>query len=1645
MLAALRLPIVIAFALTARMVLLHTDADAQRYRFSHGAGLEPNAPLNVASISFTTDGDLLLSVTQEARVLRLTNDGSVAPFEWPALSESAKPVAPIIAANQKNGVAIFDPNASVLWVNDGGEQTQAEVAFTKSTKLVFGDDGDLYALAKDEVVVMSRLARTKTRLRLPDKPLKKPVDLAINSAGEVHVLDAMANVHVFHPSGRHMRSHLASLRSDDARIATPAALVAFSDGGFAIADQKTCVVVLFDPYGRKTGLLGSRGQGAPGTFKSIDALAWTGAPYPQIAIADRTSNTVQVFSAERAIGVLEPDGNKPSMHPRPYFGAPVKAAVNTTNNGWAMLPADDPTGIICFDEDRKTARFALSGIFKNAVAIAADREGNLYVADAGRRQIVVLDRSGVQLRSFGHQGGYKLGSPTGVVVQSNGTVVVCDSKRKSLTSWTSEGVFEREILPSNKVNWKAPTHLAIDSKDRLYVLDLSSNEVYRTGSNGWPLSLQRIKLRGAKPGTKNGEMAGLIIDRFDQLYTVNKSTGELEVYTWDDVEPELFFRQGERTALPDGFTNTGYLSIDNELFRLFFTANKDASTVAFDFIVTPPTPDDDYNFFIADGTLVVTFQPLNQSYITGYVLLNEARETVVNAVEPRFRIETDEPLSDRPRHYRLASVSRLVQSSPSDGFVDYYSHAMGLLAAKRYDEALTAAKNAIDRMGRNASFRNFMAHQLSATGEHLANSGDIQRAMPYLRLAHSTAPDDPQTIAGYQVGYAAYFRELLAREDLQGIIAEASRLSTSTVLGPIVLASLDSISHELERTASTLSLSRAIMLRRKMVDWAPSNPSYRSALGTVLFSYYGKKYQEGATLAELEGLLGEAERFLVQGVGELSATGKSSERVELTLIDVLIAQERYSEAEQRILTALNNRLKPTASSWPYRLKLSTIYEQRKQYDLSVEQYELVIAETPQNAQHKALYGEALARAGRHDDARKVFEKLLINDRSNAEFTAAIGRIELMRKNYIEAAYQFDRALRFDASRTEWHGLLAEALERSSNSTDALVHYRAAARHEENQLDFYKNRMADMRKAANAKERLIGHLEGMARIFELTGRAEERVAALERLVQLDTDRAEFYYNLGLGYLAVGLVYDAEKSLYRATRLAPENGGFAEAHERALKTRTSTSKSSAPLSIVNVRLNEVFPSLYRNYADPDRLPIGEMVLANNTDGIIIPTEISITIPGVMPSPTRVQPQNLVGFANTTVRLNAIFDEAAVMAQTEDQRLQARIVLTYSHKGTTKKLEHTEPIVIHGRNTIHWADKRRLGSFISPVNEELMAFNTRVNDQLDEERDAGINEALIQSLRVYTALEALGLRYAPDAANNYAVVSVGEGKLDRVHYPTETLVRRRGDCDDFVAVFTGLLENAGVQTGYIDVPGHVFVAVNTGLRPHELTQAGLARNEVIIDQGTAWIPLETTLIGEADFIDAWMSGVARYQAEIKRGVFPELIPMADARKRYAPASFVPNAYEAPIVIDAQQRKRYAVTAEKLRSRLKNEALLAIAARYQREPGNVFVKNKYAVLLAKNGEHDRAEGVLLEALELSPKSATVLNNLGNVATLKGDWVRAINFYNQAFKVKDNDPEVCLNLYTTYLKAGDKQQADVWLAKAVELEPTIQSKYDTY
>ena len=427
----------------------------------------------------------------------------------------------------------------------------------------------------------------------------------------------------------------------------------------------------------------------------------------------------------------------------------------------------------------------------------------------------------------------------------------------------------------------------------------------------------------------------------------------------------------------------------------------------------------------------------------------------------------------------------------------------------------------------------------------------------------------------------------------------------------------------------------------------------------------------------------------------------------------------------------------------------------------------------------------------------------------------------------------------------------------------------------------------------------------------------------------------------------------------------------------------------LKLLSAELNPVFASMQSYYA---KKPFGRIRIKNAERYRLEELSLSFFQAGYMDSPTKVSaPLSLAPGEEAEIELRGVFNDEVFRVEGTTP-LSGEIVCSYMVRG--RNLEQRFPLSyeLYDKNSIIWDDDEKLAAFITPSDSALRNYLAYIRKSCRDAELPGLNEALRVAMATYEALRELNLSYQPDPVTPYAVFRGKDNVVDLVNLPRQTLQRASGDCDDLTALYCALLECAGVETGFITVPGHVYPVFNTKL---PLRSAGLVAAEpslVIPVDGESWLPVEATLVESSAFDEAWRKGAEEWNAL-------ERTPSSRAlhRTRSAQASYRAiglketdlglqyGRADAMLAAYKSVQSRYAEALAK-----RQQALAAASGRKQDY-------NRLGIFLATLGRAEAAEGAFKKALSMDPAFVSAMVNLGNVALEGGSPKKALGYYLEA------------------------------------------------
>ena len=1476
------------------------------------------------------------------------------------------------------------------------------------------------------------------------KPFQAPIAIGLNGADELYVLEEEGpNVVVFNDEGNVVNTNSALGSRKNVGLKEAVSLAVIENGDFFVLDGKTCVTYHFSRVGDVIGSLGSKGESREGVFDEAVQLYAISGITNHLAITDEEAGVVQTFMLDQLKSSSHLPARKIKMVESSSSRKPVyDLAVSSTGLRFA-IPYDNRSKVIAYKDTSQVDAFTISGAIEEAAAIACDTSGNLFVADRGADEVLMFDAAGRLVRRLGKEIETKLKNPVGLVIQNSGNLVVADEGRGSLMQWNAKGQFLKEITSEANSVLRSPMRIDCDSKDQIYVWDDDLNVILRIGSGGWPTAEKQLSVRREKPGGSPGLIGDFYVDPLDQIHVFNKTNHQIEVYSWD-FEPVMIYSIGHPGGGRGSIGNAEQMVLDTRTLNVYLTQDKGKTQRVFHYLIPPPIPEGDMLFDVIDGKLIANFSRLKSKAVVAYGLTRPTAmgDSVVYRTEGSSFTIT-QPLTDQTLHrYGFVALSWSDYSDASMSFDDYFNYAEAMVHARKYQEALGSWILALETMGRQTGIVEHIAKRMAEVSGELLAMQNIDLAIDFIKEAFKLSPKSLLVKGTYRDAVMAKYSQLINQREINVVINDMQLHINNQNLRSIYLETADTLARVLSLQENLTSINDAIKVQRKLLEWE-SKPEYKQSLAISFFELYKFKSMRETSALELRSILEESLANSRDAYNVLKLEGKSYFTSHLVQIASMNELGKYDDVQQGATAELgaSASVMPSDVIVAYRTELAKAFYAKGNLLGAESEYTTVLSLESTNRNAREALVEVLIQESKFDAASEMLHQLMLGKEELPEYTIQIGRIALLKNNPSEAVFQLEKVISKDPSLRQAFIYLGDAYSHSANYLQAIKSYNRALQFVDEQISKFGQGKRNKQLLTSLPKERIRILNALVRINTELQDYQSAYVASQRLIKLDESVAESHYHAGNACLQLGRIYHAIEHFNKAISLDEEQETYRSALSSAIQLRDQQVNNAAPLSIGEVLMNEIFPSIYKNYSDVHQLPAGEFVLTNNTDGLITPSSISVFCADVMLVPTQVNTVAILAKSNSVVRFPAIFSEN-ILSNSEALTRQMEVVIIYTHQGAEQTIRKSGTFTLNGRNAIVWSDKRRMASFIAPSNQMLVDYNKQADQLFKGMPKYGLNRSVLKAGQIYALLSHSDLTYSSDPNQGYASLSQKTEVKDFLQYPLETLQRRGGDCDDLVALYAALLESGGVSAAYIDLTGHVMAAFDSGIRPSEIADYGILPSEVIVLNDIVWIPIEATKIGTGGFFQAWKMATERYYREVEAGQFPQLIPIAEAWNIYNPATYQPVDFAPIVPSDTKVKDEYKEFVLQFVSKTKQHVLDELAARCIAEPNNVYVRNAYATLLTQTGQFEKAKKVFRETLAMTPESAIILNNLGNIEFLQGKFAEAADLYFQASQLDEKDAQIHINLCKSYWQLGDKPKSRASFEKAESLDSSVSDIY---
>ena len=514
---------------------------------------------------------------------------------------------------------------------------------------------------------------------------------------------------------------------------------------------------------------------------------------------------------------------------------------------------------------------------------------------------------------------------------------------------------------------------------------------------------------------------------------------------------------------------------------------------------------------------------------------------------------------------------------------------------------------------------------------------------------------------------------------------------------------------------------------------------------------------------------------------------------------------------------------------------------------------------------------------------------------------------------------------------------------------------------------------------------------------------------------------------------GQLEDDTLYYYQITAVGKE--GDESPASRVVFASTPKALPAAPLlSIVRIEMDEVFASVYPSYGSH---PLGRVVIANNSNRPFQNVKVNFIITDYMDSPLMNEIAEIGANQRVEVLLKPLLNDA-VLEVTENTPLRGEVEVTVNEGGVPRTMKRSVPLILFERHAMRWDRTATLGAFVTHMTPVVADFSSLLVQQYLNAYPT-VSQSIVYARGIYDALGVLGLKYLVDPTSPFTEFSGSPSAVDYLQLPRDTLSRKSGDCDDLSVLFAACMESIGIGTAFIKVPGHLFVMFDTGVPEKDKITLGFPDELLVLHQGTAWIPVEMTMVG-ASFTRAWQKGAEEYR-DWSAGKSMDIINVRKSWDEYMPVVLAKTDLSVKVKRDAIE----AAYKDELET-LGRRRLMNLSTGYRdmlkKNPRDINTLAQLGILFGENGFTSEALEQFQKMLALDKANALALNNIGNISYLQGRFDDARQAYEAALKASPGEPGIMVNLARTLLQTGKKEEAKKRFQDAAAIDPRVLRQY---
>jgi tetratricopeptide (TPR) repeat protein/DNA-binding beta-propeller fold protein YncE len=1473
----------------------------------------------------------------------------------------------------------------------------------------------------------------------PAVKLNRPTHIAVDTDENVYVLDSAPNgrVSVYSHSGKLLkRIGPKDLRLDVPKPPRLAAMAVSHGGEVFVADGENGKIMQIDrDSGEIVNAFGGKGKGR-GQFHTISGLAVT--PSNQLIVGDSGNDKIEIYDLPSVTGQARgKDLRLPGIRLGDSLSAECSVAYSIPDGQHLCLNVEK-SSVTLLSADGKVARM-LPGKFKKPTLAAVD-DKDVIIVDGS--ELKVFSHQGEPRFSFGRSGSKdgQFKNITGIYLRDK--IYVADSGKR-VQIFSRDGVFLDKLAnrKGETQRLRRPGAVVVDAKGNIYVADNQSPRI-RVFSREKELMYE---LNGGEDSSNRyRRIRAMTLDQDDNLYVLASTSNPQTVHVYNGKTLVFTFGSAMQQAIGLGDA-TSLMVPASKKTRINVYDKKRQTLQVFDYLQVPELVED----LLVTGGLSDTelkWRSSAASFVDHYAIYaattKDGPYIELGKIEDSSATITHDDVS-RYVHYRVAAVSGFgVEGPASETGSDLFQTGYGLYGDEKYAEAAEIFLSLYNDNSEHGEVLEYLGLSLDRQGKHKQAIRRFQELAKIPAFELKGLNRQAESFFGAQ-----QFIETKAVAD-KAIARDQADASTYLWCGKAGL--------KLEDTAG------AVNCLEKSIELDPNLESAHFLLGHTYV-------QLGAVdkgLAQFDQAVkvvpdnitvwiesGRAHQALAKHVQALERFNKALAIDKLNGDARLGAARSYIELNEykraRAIALSMSGVREQEAAGQYLLGVIALANNRPQE--AVLSLTKAVDEEPKNT--NAWIGLADAYLALQDQvkARSALRQAISAEPALFEARLRLALLEQQGQNHVAAAREFEKAVVVQPNHYNLRYRYAISLAK---------------------LELLKEAAEQAEHAAILKPHSSEPLVLLASISHQQGKNGDAIRYLKKALARDPTSTDIELELGRLYLENDVLDISERHLQKAALKEPTNSIphsllgqlFLKKHnydqaiaeftiavelddnkENRLQLNTAYAEKkkslefdqNAPLVVLrDLQFKQAFSSAYKRYTNA---PVGSIKVVNTGEAEYKNLRLTFHIKDYMDFPTHRRIDVLGPNETTEMPLLASFNNK-IRDIDEDTGVQVEVKLDFYHEGQRHFVDVTQPMTIYGKNAIVWREADMVGSFVTPTDEILKDYVRQAINSYRPEKGP-LDENMVSAMTWFNVLSAYGMKYVVDPSSPFPQLT--KDQLDYVQFPRETLKVKSGDCDDLSVLLSAGLENLGIETAMVDVPGHLFLMFNTRLPDKEKHIISLQDDLMVVRDGEVWIPLEATMISTT-FSEAWAEGARKYQKWIQQEQL-QVIPLKGAWRKYVPVTLAPAKYSITPPVGNEikalvERERTVLVSKSL-----DRFLVAYRSLLRNKPDDIDARMQIGIIYGSNGLHDLSLKEFDQVLQVSPQNSAAYNNRGNLYYIKGDYDRALEAYREAEALDPKDGGIKVNLALVYYKLGSLKEAVAKHGEAVALDENIGKKYEAF